>query len=373
MTWETVKLGEIIVANYGKALKAEHRDESGNHDVFGSNGYVGRHTENLISEPTIIIGRKGSVGAVTFAPYGGWTIDTAYYVTMKQEANLRFLFYALQNAGLEKLAITTSIPGLNRDSLYRVEIPLPPLEEQKRIAAILDRADALRQMRRESLARLDELAQSLFLEMFGDPAMNAKSWEMVHLRDVCSVKAGPFGSSLKKETYSESGFRVYGQEQVIGGDFKIGDYFIDEIKFTSMKNYEVKSGDILISLVGTIGKAVIVPHDVAPGIINPRLLKISPNFDVLMPIFLTNLLAQRSTQITLEKVSHGGTMNVLNAGILKELIIPLPPLWLQQQFAEQIEELEAIKTRARASLTELEALFASLQARAFAGELSGTE
>ena len=120
MSSAMVKLGDVINVHYGKALKADQRVSNGSVHVFGSSGIVGNHDKTLCSYPTIIIGRKGSVGAITWAPSGGWIIDTAYYVEIKDnnKLDLRYLFYILSGIDLTKKTITTSIPGLNRDDLY---------------------------------------------------------------------------------------------------------------------------------------------------------------------------------------------------------------------------------------------------------------
>jgi len=183
------------------------------------------------------------------------------------------------------------------------------------------------------------------------------------------IKAGPFGSALKKEDYVESGYRIYGQEQVIAGRFDIGDYYINEQKFKKLENCSVKAGDILVSLVGSYGKVLIVPTGIESGIINPRLLKITPRQNVVIPLYLAMFLQNESTQQKLASMSHGGTMGILNAGLLKQISVPLPPLDLQYSFKKIIQSIEQQKARIQTHLTELDTLFASLQSRAFNGEL----
>jgi type I restriction enzyme, S subunit len=190
---ESIPLGEIVKIHYGKALKKEERDESGSFVVYGSSGFIGRHSKNLANFPTIIIGCKGSVGAITFAASGGWTIDTAFYVEpiQSEKIDLRYLYYALVQANLSKHTITTSIPGLNRDDIYSTKIYLPPLEQQRRIAAILDKADELRGKRRQAIEKLEKLLQSVFLELFGDPVTNPKGWDLCKAGNVIeSIEAG---------------------------------------------------------------------------------------------------------------------------------------------------------------------------------------
>ena len=126
---------------------------------------------------------------------------------------------------------TTNISNLNHKRTLKLQLPLPSLAEQKRIAEILDATDALRAKRRESHAQLDTLLQSTFLDMFGDPVTNPMGWESTHLPDLVSkrehaLKRGPFGGALKKKIFVPAGFKVYQQKNVIYDDFDIGSYFI---------------------------------------------------------------------------------------------------------------------------------------------------
>lgn len=289
----------------------------------------------------------------------------------------RFLCYFLRQPSMvdyaNSRAAGANLPRLSPSALAAFKIPLPPLAEQRRIAEVLDRAEALRAKRRAALAQLDTLTQSLFLDLFGDPVTNSKAWKRVEMTDAVigkyGIKAGPFGSSLKKEDYAESGYRIYGQEQVIAGRFDIGDYYIGERKYQQLKSCAVTEGDLLVSLVGSFGKVLVVPAGIEPGIINPRLLKITPNQALVTPGFLASLLQHPTVQAEFQRVAHGGTMGILNAGLLKQLKVILPPIPLQREFARRVTAVEALKTAQRASLAELDALFATLQHRAFKGEL----
>jgi len=165
-----------------------------------------------------------------------------------------------------------------------------------------------------------------------------------------AIKAGPFGSSLKKSFYTLSGFKIYGQEQVIKGDAYFGDYFISRELFEQLQSCEVKPGDILISLVGTTGKVLILPDDCAPGIINPRLLKLSLNRSGVNAKFIKILLESATTRAFFKLAAHGGTMEILNLGILKTLPIALPPPAEQTRIVAEMErrlsvvgELECIR------------------------------
>ncbi len=135
------RLGEVITLEYGAALPDAVRSGVGN-PVFGSNGIVGHHSQFLVTGPGIVVGRKGSVGAVCWTEKPFWPIDTAYYVVPKQGANLRWLFWLLSSINLKRLDAATGVPGLNRNSVYDLNILLPEPAEQSRIAAVLDTVDA---------------------------------------------------------------------------------------------------------------------------------------------------------------------------------------------------------------------------------------
>jgi len=251
-------------------------------------------------------------------------------------------------------------------------IPVPPLDEQERIAAQLDKADRLRRSRRYVRELSDSFLQSVFLEMFGDPVTNQKGWPVYPLEELCDgkygVKAGPFGSSIKKEMYTRSGFRVYGQEQVIGGSFDIGDYYISTQKFAEMSAYEVRTGDVLVSLVGTIGKTLVVSEGIERGIINPRLVRITPKNEALNPYYLSDLIQHPAVQDSLIGEAHGSTMGVLNATLLKSLRVPLPPMTLQERYVAVVQKVKRLKRQQTEANRQAEHLFQTLLHQAFSDD-----
>lgn len=187
-----------------------------------------------------------------------------------------------------------------------------------------------------------------------------------------AIKAGPFGSALKKSFYVATGFKIYGQEQVINGDPYFGDYFISPELFNELKNCAVKPGDILISLVGTAGKVLILPEDCAPGIINPRLLKLSLNRTGVLTTFVKILMESSQTRAFFKLAAHGGTMEILNLSILKSLPIPLPPLAEQERIVAEVERrlsvVEELEKVVSANHQRAARLRQSILQRAFTGK-----
>ena len=145
------------------------------------------------------------------------------------------------------------------------------------------------------------------------------------------IKAGPFGSSLKKEFYVSDGYKIYGQEQVIKNDPFYGDYFINKERYSKLKSCKVLPGDILLSLVGTFGKVLVIPEKALKGIINPRLLRISVDKNKFHTKYISYFLRSTKAIGILESKLQGGTMGVLNASILKSFQFPLPPTLKEQK------------------------------------------
>ena len=252
---------------------------------------------------------------------------------------LHWLASASVKRHFESVASRTAQPALSLSKIKALPVPLPPLAEQKRIAAILDKADQLRQKRQQAIALADEFLRSVFLDMFGDPVTNPKGWEVRKIERLAAsgknaIKAGPFGSALKKEDYTPTGYKIYGQEQVIRDDLTYGDYFISEEKYRSLENCKIVEGDLLISLVGTFGKISIVPAGFEPGIINPRLMKITPDHNQVIPRFLKFLLQTDGAMAKIKHMSHGGTMGIVNVGKMKGLELPIPPIDQQQRVSK---------------------------------------
>ena len=375
MSWPTPQLQEFC-----RIIQGGRSGLSGNDFVpqgipaYGAGGLNGYLPTHEFDEPAVILSSIGARCGKCFYAEGKWAslANTQLIFPDATKADVRFLWIQLNDESRWHRS-GTGQPFIKPSDVKAHRVLLPPLAEQRRIAEVLDRAEALRAKRRAALAQLDSLTQSLFLHLFGDPVTNSKEWKRVDMPDAVvgkyGIKAGPFGSSLKKEDYTTSGYRIYGQEQVIGGRFDIGDYYIGERKYQQLKSCAVAEGDLLVSLVGSFGKVLIVPAGIEPGIINPRLLKITPNQALVTPDFLASLLQHPTVQAEFQRVAHGGTMGILNAGLLKQLKVILPPIALQREFARRVTAVEALKTAQRASLAELDALFATLQHRAFRGEL----
>ena len=260
---------------------------------------------------------------------------------------------------------------VSKSDIASLQIPLPPLDEQKRIAGILDAADALRAKRREALAELDTLLQSTFLDMFGDPVTNPMEWEVRELKETKSrVQIGPFGSLLHKEDYIVDGVPLVNPMHIVSGQVHVGsEQTVSEQKAATLSNYRLQTGDVVMGRRGEMGRCAIVSDTEAGMLCGTGSLFVRPHPDELSSIFLARTFSSESMKRLLEGLSQGVTMPNLNRTMIEGLKVELPPLNLQHRYAAIVKSVEQQKARQRAHLAELDTLFASLQSRAFRGDL----
>jgi type I restriction enzyme, S subunit len=205
-----------------------------------------------------------------------------------------------------------------------------------------------------------------------------KGWKIVSIIDLAeknkhALKAGPFGSSLKKEFYVEKGYKIYGQEQVISDNAFYGDYYINKEKYQELNSCKIKPLDILISLVGTVGKVLLLPENCEPGIINPRLIKISLDKKVYLPKFFKFYFESSFVKSFYKAETRGTTMDVLNLGIIKTIPFPLCSIEEQSYIVQEIESRLSVADKMEESITQslqqAEALRQSILKKAFEGKL----
>ena len=286
----------------------------------------------------------------------------------------RFLWYVL-NSGASKDFVKTIVgastyPNIKWSLYSSHPIPLPPLSEQRRIADILDRADALRAKRRAALARLDELTQAIFIELFGDPATNPKGLPVEPISNLSSVK---HGYAFKSEYFTDAGEFILltpGNFYEGGGYRNRGDkqkYYVGPIPI----GYTLNKDALLVAMTeqapGLLGSPILVPES-NKFLHNQRLglVEVKPGADRLFLFHLFNTPAIRNQ---IQASSTGTKVKHTSPSKITAIMIPVPPISLQREFAWRITAVEALKTAQHASLTKSDALFASLQDRAFRGAL----
>ena len=278
----------------------------------------------------------------------------------------RYLYHFLRSVDFYGLTSATTVPALRKSELKRLPVPLPPLPEQRRIAEILDKADALRAKRRAALAYLDTLTQSIFLDMFGDPATNPKGWPYSRLGDVTDFYAGstlPAGDAFDGQ--ADGYFLLKVSDMNLAGN---------EVYLESCQQWSAEPGaasstcpaaSIVIpkrgGAIGTNKKRIAV----RPSVLDPNLMAIWPRPDLIELSFLYSWLLR----LDLASITSGSSVPQLNKRDLDPLSIPVPPLEAQCEFSHKFGAMEGVIMLHDRALSVCDTLFAALQHGAFQGEL----
>ena len=348
---------------YGDTLISENR-ENGVVPVYGSNGIIDTHSSANTLSPAIIVGRKGSLGKIQYSDVPCFVIDTAYFIDRRtSHVDLRWLHYVLQALKLERFR-NSVLPGLNRESAESQYIPLIREEEQTQIANFLDRKteqiDALIRTKERQIELLQEQRTALINQAVTkglDPNVEMKPsgvewvgeipkhWDTIPIKHTLqiakdSIRAGPFGSSLKSHEFQENGIRVYNQQSVYNEDFSKSDIFISEKKFDELRSFIVQPKDVLITSRGTIGKMTIVPKNGEIGVLHPCLIRLRLNEDKLILKYLWWYVNHSSFFIESVKIaSNSTTIEVIYTETLSNVKIPIPTV------KEQLAILEFLNVK----------------------------
>jgi type I restriction enzyme S subunit len=254
-----------------------------------------------------------------------------------------------------------------------IEVPLPSLSEQERIAGRLEQADRLVRTRRYALELTDTFLPAAFLDLFGDPAENPRAFNRVQVEDLFAVsrdgaKCGPFGSALKKHEYVAAGIPVWTMNNVGANEFvEDGCLYITPQKFEELTAYDAQNDDILISRAGTVGRMAIVRTKYPRSIIHSNIIRLSLNDAKILPIYFVALMTWFAPRVARLKRGQEDAYTFMSTGSLGELQIPLPPFPLQQKFAALVQRVDRLRAVQREALRQAEHLFASLLHRAFNG------
>ncbi|MCZ8192784.1 MAG: restriction endonuclease subunit S [Microcystis sp. LE19-338.1B] len=275
----------------------------------------------------------------------------------------RYLASPIGQAEIYKYDNGSSQPNLSAQSLKQYQLPLPPLEEQRRIAAILDKADGVRRKRKEAIRLTEELLKSTFLEMFGDPVTNPKGWEIVNIENIIELVSGqvdpresPYsnmlhvgGDNIESRTGEISGCKTPAELSLISG------------------KYLFRKGDILYSKIRPYLNKVSLPD--FDGVCSADIYPIRVNHSCVTPIYMTYILRSKGFLEYAEKHSTRTNIPKINRKALLSFECPLPPLGLQNQFTNSANKILKIKDHLKTGVDKANNLFNSLLQRAFRGEL----
>ncbi|MEW6457003.1 MAG: restriction endonuclease subunit S [Acidobacteriota bacterium] len=317
--WEVVRLGKILTLEYGKGLSERER-KAGMYPVVGSNGIVGYHEEALVKGPGIVIGRKGTIGAVSWINSDFWPIDTTYYInTLIKDIELKWLFFVLNHLNLPKLSLADVVPGLKRELVHVLKLPLPPLPEQKKIAKILSTVDEAIEKVDETIEKTERLKKGLMHELltkgigykeFKETEIGRipKEWEVVRLGKILTLE---YGKGLSERERKAGMYPVVGSNGIVG-------YHEEAL---------VKGPGIVIGRKGTIGAVSWINSDFWPIDTTYYINTLIKDIELKWLFFVLN-------HLNLPKLSLADVVPGLKRELVHVLKLPLPPLPEQKKIAE---------------------------------------
>lgn len=331
----------------------------------------------LLPKNSLLLTSRAPIGHLAINKREACTNQGFKSLIPSDRVSVEYLYYAILRIipRLQDLGNGATFKELSMSTIKEVTIPLPPLAEQQRIASILDAADAHRQKTKALLEKYDQLAQSIFLEMFGDPVTNEKGWDIQplpysYLEGGCSIKCGPFGSALKRDEYIAEGVPVWVMDNIQGCRFVQRDcLYISQSKFESLQSYSVHPGDIIISRAGTVGKMCVITEGTPSGIISTNLIRLRLNPNVLKPMVFALLMHYFKDKVGRLKTGVDGAFTHMNTGVLNGLEFPLPPIQVQDEFEKRMTQIDTILETVNAGVIKSESLFQSLLQGVFKEEL----
>lgn len=372
MSWPLVKLHDVCRPRQWKTIAASNLLEDG-YPVYGANGKIGFYSEYTHEFPTLMITCRGATcGNVHISEPKSYINGNAMALDELdcQRIDIGYLCYYLLGRGFEDVISGSAQPQITGQGLTKVDVPLPPLPEQKRIAAILDKADAIRRKRQQAIRLADDFLRAVFLDMFGDPVTNPKGWEVRLSGELFSVPPR-IGTTTPADG---QGYLVVRVGEIGKLDINFSKCGRAHLKNSELERFILRPGDtVLARAIGSknqLGKASFFSGYSEDVYIDSHVMRLRPNVKMCNPEWFYRFISSDGGKSLLQKA--GGETAVqfnINAKQAASLLIPLPPIELQNEFIVFCQKLSRSKAHLSKQAGDFEMLFSSLSQKAFSGQL----
>jgi type I restriction enzyme S subunit len=397
--WSRTTLGKALPIKYGKARTEKAGGVCEDSPVYGSSGVIGKFDRSLTNGPTLIIGRKGTVGAIHYSAQPCWPIDTVYFAEASEDKDLRFFKYLLDHLQLGRMDRSTAVPGLSRDDYSAKEVAIPDIDEQERIVAEIEkqftrldagvaslkRVQAALKRYRSSVLKAacegrlvateaelarkenrsyepgEQLLQRLLKERrekwngkskYKEPVkpnlLNLPSlpagWCWVGTEQLSAaidnaVTIGPFGSNLMVKDYREAGIPLIFVREIRSENFQRNDTrYVSHEKAKELATHKVRGGDVVITKMGEPpGDTAIYPQGFAEAISTSDCIKLTPNLAGTTAAFLKYVIRGQPVKNQIQQITRGVAQKKMSLARFKTIAIPLPPFGEQQRIVAEVE------------------------------------
>jgi len=381
--WVSKKVGDILTLEYGKPLDKELRTEDGMFPAYGANGIKCRTNEYYCDKPTLIIGRKGSAGEITFTEQKFWPLDVTYYVKYDgSKYDLKFIYFLLRNLNLPSLA-TGVKPGINRNIVYDIDISIPDITEQKRIVHVLELIfrdiEKAKVTANRNLQNAQELFDSSLQRLYSH---QGKDWERVSLEEllernwITSHLDGNHGSDYpKKSEFVKSGVPYISAKCIVNGSIDMGlAKYLTENRAKTLRKGIAQNKDVLFAHNATVGPVSILYTSEDKVILGTSLTYYRCNQEYILPEYLAQYMVSYEFVSQYSSVMRQSTRNQVPITKQREFIHVIPPIEKQLEVAKKLmglaEELKELKNNYEKKLNLLNELEESLLKKALIGELT---
>src|ERR1700733_296712 len=355
---------------------------AGQFPYYGANGQQGTIDDYIFDEPLVLLAEDGGhFGApnrgIAYRISGKtWVNNHAHVLRPREEMDASYLFRVLENYDVTPWVSGTTRGKLTQAGAADIVVPVPPLPEQNRIAEILEKADALRARCRAAISQLDTLPQSIFLDMFGDPATNPKGWRR---QSLCELGAEfRYGTSNKSEANGRPTLRI---PNIVGGAIDLADLKCVPVTDAKFERLKLRDGDLLFVRTNGnadfVGRCALFNDRVAGSsgfaagdfIFASYIIRARVPADSVLPVFLREycLGTEGRRQLRAHSKTSAGQYNINTEG-LSQIVLTLPKMELQRLFVERVSAVERTAATQSIALAALDSLFVSLQHGAFNGE-----
>ena len=350
------RFSEILTIVNGKN-QSKVENPNGSYPIYGSGGVMGYADDYLCGAETVVIGRKGSINKPIYVEEPFWNVDTAFGLVANRDMLLpKYLFYFCVYFDFEQLNTTVTIPSLTKANLLNIEMNLPSLTAQQEIVERLSKVDELISLRKQQLAKLDQLVKSRFIELFGSVEDNVYGLKTVKIKDACDLING---KAFKPEDWSDTGLPIV-RIQNLNNDQAPFNFFNGEIK----EQYLIDTGELLFSWSGTPGTSFgAFFWNRGKAVLNQHIFRVKPKI-VFNLSFLQFALNGRIDYIISK--AHGGVgLQHITKKELDEVELLLPAIDHQSEFAAFVEQTDKSKLAVQKSLDKLETLKKALMQKYF--------
>ena len=384
--WQTVKLGDVFTLQMGKTPdrnKLSYFSKVGNKwisiaDITKSDKFIKETKECItdvavqesgikkIPQNTVIMSFKLSIGKTAITTEECYSNEAimAFLPNGLCDFDNNYLYHLFSNKNWSE-GSNKAVKGitLNKESLSNVYIPLPPLETQQKIAAVLDKVQKIISESKAILEKYDTLIKSRFIEMFGDNPIENGKWKVEKLEDVCDLITD---GTHKTPNYQQKGIRFISAKNIINGKIDLTDTkFITEEEYKQIqKRCRVEKNDVLLTKSGSLGSSAIIDFDIPIGLFE-SLAVIKYKRNLLNGIFVKELLSAESSQKQFNNGVKGIAIKHLHLNVIAALKIPIPPIKLQNDFATFVQQIDKSKFSVQKSLEKAETLYKSLMQEYF--------